>query len=48
MLDLTYRNDPYEYLSDNPCDYCSYQNTDKCVECCNRGLAYGMIESEDK
>ena len=30
MIDRTYRNDPYEYMSQEPCDYCPYQNTDKC------------------
>lgn len=32
MIDRTYHNDPYEYMSQDPCDYCPYQNTDKCHE----------------
>ena len=30
MIDRTYRDDPYEYMSQEPCDYCPYQNTDEC------------------
>ena len=25
MIDRTYRDDPYEYMSQEPCDYCPYQ-----------------------
>lgn len=25
MIDRTYRSDPYEYMSQEPCDYCPYQ-----------------------
>ena len=32
MIDRTYRDDPYEYMSPEPCDDCPYQNTDKCDE----------------
>lgn len=32
MIDRTYHDDPYEYMSQEPCDYCPYQNTDKCHE----------------
>lgn len=32
MIDRTYSDDPYEYMSQEPCDYCPYQNTDKCHE----------------
>lgn len=31
-IDRTYRDDPYEYMSQEPCDYCPYQNTKKCKE----------------
>lgn len=32
MTDRTYRDDPYEYMSQDPCDYCPYHSTDKCDE----------------
>lgn len=33
MIDRTYRENPYEYMSQDPCDYCPYQNTGKCHKC---------------
>lgn len=33
MIDRTYRDDPYEYMSQEPCDYCPYQHTNICADC---------------
>lgn len=33
-------------MSENPCDYCPYQSTDKCEECHNRNLSYGLRQEE--
>lgn len=46
MIDRTYRDDPYEHMSQEPCDYCSFEGTDKCAECSNRGLSYGIQEGD--
>lgn len=32
----------------NPCDYCPYQSTDKCEECHNRCLSYGLRQEESE
>ena len=29
-----------------PCDYCPFEGTDKCAECSNRGLSYGIQEGD--
>lgn len=42
MIDRTYRDDPYEYMSQEPCDYCPYQNTDKCDEDNCKCMTYGI------
>ena len=42
-----YLNDPYEYMSQEPCDYCPYQNTDKCDEDNCKCMTYG-IQKEGK
>ena len=46
-LDRTYRDDPYEYMSQEPCDYCPYQNTNTCADCYylwNTGIRQTRIE----
>lgn len=42
-----YLNDPYEYMSQEPCDYCPYQNTDKCDECNCKCSPYGRQEETE-
>ncbi len=44
MIDRTYSNDPYEYMSPYPCDDCPYQNTDKCDESYCKFMTYGIQE----
>ena len=44
MIDRTYSNDPYEYMSQERCDYCPYVNTDKCDECNCKCMSYGIQE----
>lgn len=46
MIDRTYSNDPYEYMSQEPCDYCPYVNTDKCDECNCKCMTWGISEGE--
>ena len=46
MIDRTYRDDPYEYMSQEPCDYCPYQNTDKCDEDNCKCMTYGIQEGK--
>lgn len=43
-----YLNDPYEYMSQEPCDYCPYQNTDKCDECNWKCTPYGKQEGREE
>lgn len=47
MIDRTYRNDPYEYMSQEPCDYCPYQNTDKCANIEQTIIADGTSYEEN-
>ena len=42
MIDRTYRDDPYEYMSQEPCDYCPFEDTDKCNEDNCRCMTYGI------
>ena len=34
MIDRTYRDDPYEYMSQNPCDYCIELECEYCGAIC--------------
>ena len=45
MIDRTYLSDPYEGMSDDPCDYCQCKDKDKCDECRKKGLHFRYIES---
>ena len=47
MIDRTYRNDPYEGMSQEPCDYCPYQNTDKCANI-EEGASYEEKLDEER
>lgn len=47
MIDRTYRNDPYEGMSQEPCDYCPYQNTDKCANI-EEGASYEENLDEER
>lgn len=48
MIDRTYRDDPYEYMCQYPCDDCPYQNTDKCDEDICKFMTYGIQEGDRK
>jgi hypothetical protein len=40
MIDRTYRDDPYEYMSQEPCDYCIE------LECEHRGVVCPFYKKE--
>ena len=48
MIDRTYRDDPYEYMSQEPCDYCPFEGTDKCDEDNCKCMTYGIPEGDKK